>query len=208
MRKIVLLGLVCFCLLPLLGLGLVGNITPKAQGGTVNLDTLMKSKFDEYLAWTTRYYDLNGTIVDIRDYSQYAHGKSTITLSVPIYLLALANMYEQTNEGFYLSLSRNYVDAIMNNSINYVTVDGIGKIFFGTHYWKGWQSDTNLHQTAIMGIVATKLYLWTGEASYKILADRIAGESYDKLAVVKNSTDVAWSWDIIKTVMKPVQNKL
>jgi len=187
------LGLVCVCVLLVLLLSLVGNMVPLVQSSTVDLNALLKSKFDEYLAWITRYTDINGTVVDIRDYSQCISGDSGITLSVPIYLLALACVYEQTNGEFYLALLREHTDAIIDNAMNYVEVGGVGEIFFATHCWIGHQGDTNVHQTAIMGIVATKLYLWTGETSYKTLADRIATESYDKLAVLENSTDLAWS---------------
>jgi PKD repeat protein len=171
------------------------NVETKViQATSLDLDELLLSKFDEYLAWITRKVDLNGTVVDTHDYSQYAAGGTKITLSVPLHLLVLAHMYEHTSNGFYLSMLRTLTEGVINNPTNYVTATGVGEVFFAAaYYYDGSEHDACVTQTGAMGIVATKLYLWTGEAKYKVLADRIADESLNELAVVNNSTDLAWS---------------
>jgi len=166
----------------------------QVEAAEVDLNSLLLTKFEEYLAWLTRYTDLNGTIVDMYDFTQLQLQTSNIILSTPIILMDLANMYEQTSNEFYLAMLQTFVDGIKNNSMNYVMASGVGEVFFATsYYFSGAHYDPEAIHTGIIGFVATKLFLWTGKATYKDLADRIADESLNKLAVVNNSTDLAWS---------------
>lgn len=198
----ILKGFIGVCLLLLLVVGLVGNTTTRAgaEAETVDLNNLLKTKFDEWMAWLTRRLSLNGTTSDIFDYSRIMIGSNiNTTLSFPSFLLALTYMFEGTNDEFYLSKLQTFIDGTIDNSINYVTVSEIGQVFFPvSYYFNGSDHDTGSIYPGIFGYIATKLFLWTGDSRYKNMADRIASESYDKLAVVKNDTDVAWSWAYYK----------
>ena len=160
-------------LLTIVSLGMVATFRIEVQASTVNLNTLLLDKFDEYLAWLTRYRDLNGTGVDPYDYS---YSGDTIA-SEPLITLGLVNMYEQTSNGFYLAFLRELIDGAIANTDFYVDVGGIGEIF----YAPSGGSDTTVKNTAMFGIACVKLYLWTGDTSYKTIADRIADESLNKL---------------------------
>lgn len=188
-------------LLLLLITGMTGKITLqtelRAESQTVDLNLLLQTKFDEYNAWLVRRLSLNGTTSDTFDYSRVAGRGDAInvSLSFPSYLIALAYMYEGTNNDFYLRQLQSYIDGALNNSLFYVDVPEIGQIFTPpSWYWDNQEKETGCIYPGIFGYISTKLYLWTGLQKYKAIADRIASESYDKLAVVKNSTDVAWSW--------------
>lgn len=160
------------------------------RASSVDLNTLLLNKFDEYLAWLTRYSDLNGTIVDLQDYSDVTK-KSR---STPLITIGLTYLYEKTSNAFYLAYLRTIIDGAIDNSDNYITCD-VGEIFYASSFIvDGVQSpDTAVMPTAYCGYASTKLYEWTSEARYETLADRIADESLNKLAVVNNSTDLAWS---------------
>jgi len=179
------------CLSLLLILNVISTFIPNLKASSVNLNTLLLNKFDEYLAWLTRYSDLNGTTVDLQDYSDVTKA----SISVPEIILTLAYLYEQTSNGFYLAYLRAVLDGTIENEDNYVDVTGVGEIFYAAHFIVDGtpSADTNVMNTAYCGYAATKLYGWTGETKYKTLADRVANESLNHLSVVNNSTDLAWS---------------
>jgi len=172
------------------------RVGPQTEEQTVNLNDLLQMKFDEYNAWLIRRLSVNGTTSDPYDYSRVSlGGPVNMSLSFPSFLLALTYMYEGTSNEFYLRQLQTYIDGAIANSLFYVEVPGIGQIFCPpSWYWDNEDQDTACIYPGIFGFISTKLYLWTGAAKYKTIADRIAYESYEKLAVIRNTTDVAWSW--------------
>ena len=185
------------CLL-ILVLNLVGGAVPRAgsQGfQTVNLNDILFSRWLEWDAVLTRWMDTNGTLVDLCDRSRREVGDpSNLTLStIGGYIVALTNMYEQTDDGYYLAKLRAIGDSINSSSWFYRTVD-VGTIFYApTFYYDGLEQEKNCMIVGWVGYACMKLYLWTEHPSYLNLARRIATESYDKLTAVNNSTDLAWS---------------
>jgi hypothetical protein len=188
--------IIVFSLLFLLVLGLFTNITPKGNAETVNLDSLLLEKFDEYMAWLTRHADLNGTGWDNYERNLRASGYEGKQVQGVLWsLLPLTYIGVETDNDFYINKARAFLDGLIANSMCYVTVGGVGEIFFPpAQYYDGAESNPGPQYVALVGIVATKLYLKTGVVAYKNLATRIAHESYDHLTAVNNSTDLSWSW--------------
>jgi Dockerin type I domain len=174
-----------------------GNGTPKATDATVNLNTLMFERWEQWDALLTRWMDTNGTLVELYDRSRREAGDaSNITLStIGGYLIALTNMYEQTLDAYYLAKLRSFIDKFISESWFYRDgTGGVGIIFYPPlYYYDGNERDLSPIAVGWIGYVTLKLHLWTAQASYLELATRIASESYDKLTAVNNSTDLAWS---------------
>ena len=186
---------VALCSLSLF-LGLVSNVNMQVgAASTIDLNSLMKTRWDEWDSLLTRWMDTNGTIVDLYDYSRRSRGQtSNVSLSsFGTYLLALTNMYEQTSDEYYLTKLRYIVDAMIESTWFHRDVAGIGTIFYTPHWWyDNAEREPAPIYVGDVGFVTVKLWKWTGEIRYKQLADRIANETI-KLAAVHNATDMAWS---------------
>ena len=186
-------------------IGLTGNIdaTNKApftgsnlveeEAVYVDLNALMFEKFQTWDALCTRYLSTNATISDMWDYGRAFYGWDKATLSSPTtYFIAMASFYEATGNPYYLSKIRVMVDTYISNTWYRASTDK-GIIFYVPKYWyDGSENDAAAIAVTMAGILAIKLYNWTGETKYRDLADRIASESLRFLAV-NNSTDMAWN---------------
>lgn len=186
------------CLLLVSVLGVAGAFVPQTNATGTDLNDLMLEKFVDYDAMLTSQLSLNGTITDPYDRSQGVatpmYGK--VSLSAVISLLPYARFYENTNNGYYLRKLQTIVDRIIDDSWFRATPNPTppNEIIYCPQYWyDNKENDPTPKTTMLAGIVAVRLYQWTGETKYKILADRIASESM-QLAVVNNSTDMAWAW--------------
>jgi len=186
--------IVAVCLLLLFSLSIVENSVSEAPASTIDLNALMFSKWQQWDALLTRWMDTNGTLVDLYDYSRRGNGDpSNLTLSaIAMYQLALLAMYEGTSNTYYLSKLRTIIDGAITNSLFYRTIGGLGEIFYPPgYYFNGGERDNSAMGPAWYGYIATKLWVITGNSSYKQLADRIAHESYVHFRV-ENATDMAW----------------
>jgi hypothetical protein len=166
---------------------------PQVKADTINLNDLLLSKFQNWDAMITREFDVNeGTLQDPYDYA--LNGAVNTTSGLGYYLPALWTMYEKTSDQYYFAKCKLILDAVLGNSLFNTTVGGIGTIF----YVKGYiitmpdEGDSSAMFTMLHGILALKLYSWTGDTKYLTLATRIAEDSL-KLVVINNSTDMAWS---------------
>jgi hypothetical protein len=160
----------------------------------VDLNALMFSEFHRWDALSTRYLSTNATVSDMWDYTRAlktgTYDKSSLS-SPTTYFIAMASFYEATGNPYYLNKIRAMVDTYITDPWYRAGTDQ-GTIFYVPKYWiDGSEKDSSAMATMMAGVLAINLHQWTGETKYKDLADRIAMQSLNFLAV-NNSTDMAW----------------
>lgn len=156
----------------------------------IDLNALMLQTFQDYDALLTRWMDINGTFVELYEYSV---ATNTSLSGIGFYLFSLINAYNRTMNEYYLSKLRYIVETAIDSSFFYTDAEGVGTIFYVPQFYFDQKEGDNSPKLAMAYAIASiYLYKWTGLEKFKELADRVASETLD-LVAVNNATDMAWS---------------
>jgi len=161
-----------------------------AENINVDLNVLMLQTFQDYDALLTRWMDINGTFVELYEYSV---ATNTSLSGIGFYLFCLINAYNHTMDEYYLSKLCYIVETAIDSSFFYTHAEGVGTIFYVPQFYFDQNEGDNTPKLVMAYAIASiYLYKWTGVEKFKELADRVASETLN-LVAVNNSTDMAWS---------------